>query len=187
MKKFGMITLSAVIATGLAACGENGEETTGEPANGDAPADAEEDDTEELENQVNVDDEMDESSNEDENEEDEDADAEEDWYEDLPYDEFELEAEYSHGEYEAEYEYEGGNPEAEIEDTRDGEDIELEGEEALEELSAILPEMDVGENSGDDEVLEAAIDAFELDEDYSELEVEIEFLDDGETEVEDES
>ncbi|QQK75462.1 hypothetical protein HUG15_07630 [Salicibibacter cibarius] len=185
MKKFGMLTLSAAVATSLAACGDNREEFEDETTNGDAPADEGDDNTEVQEDEVTVDDDMDDGA--DEEEEDEDADADEAWYEDLTYDEFELEAEYSHGEYEAEYDYEGGNPEAEIEDTRNGEDIEMEGEEALEELAGILPEMDIDENSGDDDILDAAIDAFNLDEDYSELEVEAEFFDGGETEVEDES
>ncbi|WP_160112631.1 YusW family protein [Salicibibacter kimchii] len=179
MNKFGMLTLSVVVATSLAACGDNGEEFENE-TNGDAPEEGD-DNTEVQEEEVNVDD-MDDGADEGDGE----TEADEAWYEELPYNEFDLEAEYDHGEYEAEYEYEGGSPEVEIEDSRDGEDMELEGQAALDALSDILPEMDIDENSSDEEIQEAAIDAFNLDEDYSELEVEIEFNGD-ETEVEDES
>jgi hypothetical protein len=50
----------------------------------------------------------------------------------------------------------------------------------------MLTELDLDAESSEDEVLEQSIEAFNLEEDYDELEVEIEFLDDDEVEAEDE-
>ncbi|QDI91924.1 hypothetical protein EPH95_12665 [Salicibibacter halophilus] len=109
-----------------------------------------------------------------------------DWFESLPYKEFELDVEYGDREYEADYEYEGGAPEAEIEDERGDKETEISGDKALNELSEILPNMNIDENTSKEEVKQAALDAFDLDSDYKELEIEIEFLDGQELEIEEE-
>ena len=63
----------------------------------------------------------------------------------------------------------------------------MEGQEALDELSSILPEMNIEESSSEEEVQQAAVEAFSLDDNYDELEVDVEFPNDEETEVEQES
>ncbi|SDJ02308.1 YusW family protein [Natribacillus halophilus] len=111
--------------------------------------------------------------------------AGDDWFESLPFKEFELDVEYDDdAEYDADYEHEGGAPEAEIEEERDGKEIEISGDEALNELSGILPNMDIDENTNREEIINAALDAFELDSNYKELEIDIEFLDGQEMEIE---
>lgn len=179
MKKFGILTLSIVLATIVSACGNNGGNVE-DGTSGDNPSGTNDDGIVEEENEMNV-------SDGDEDVTDEGADTEESWFEALSFDEYEVKADYDHGEYEADFENESGDLDAEIEDSRNGVDIEMEGEEALEELSGILPEMNIDENSSEDEVLAATINAFELDENYSDLEVKIEFLNGGETEADDEA
>ncbi|AXF56235.1 YusW family protein [Salicibibacter kimchii] len=116
-----------------------------------------------------------------------DENSESHWFESLPYKEFELEVEYGDDvDYEADYEYEGGDPEAEIEDERKDKEIEISGDKALNELSHILPNIDIDENTSKDEGINVALDAFNLDSNYKELEIEIEFLDGKEMEIEDE-
>ncbi|QQK77660.1 hypothetical protein HUG15_20115 [Salicibibacter cibarius] len=112
------------------------------------------------------------------------TDGENDWFETLPFKEFELDVEYGDREYEADYEYEGGDPEAEIEDERGDEETKISGDEALNELSDILPNAGINENSNEEEVKQAALEAFDLDSDYNELEIEIEFLNGEELEIE---
>lgn len=50
----------------------------------------------------------------------------------------------------------------------------------------MLTQLDIDEQSTEDELIQASIDAFMLDETYSELEVEVEFFNDDEVEAEDE-
>ncbi|WP_416147251.1 YusW family protein [Salipaludibacillus sp. HK11] len=114
-----------------------------------------------------------------------DASENTEWYEELNFGTLKLAAEYEDGEYEVEYEYNEGEPEAEIEDTRDDEQVINEGEEALTELEEILPELELTNESTDEEIITEVVNVFELEEDYEELKVEIEFLE-KQVEVEDE-
>ncbi|UTR16052.1 YusW family protein [Salipaludibacillus sp. LMS25] len=109
------------------------------------------------------------------------------WYDNLDFYEFALDVAYSEGEYEVEYKYNDGHPEAEIEDSRAGSDVKMSGEEALNELGSILPELAVTADSSDDHVFEAVINAFELADNYEELEVEIDFFNDSDIDVENNS
>ncbi|WP_096438375.1 YusW family protein [Alteribacter populi] len=108
------------------------------------------------------------------------------WYQELTFKDFELDVEYNHGDYEVEYEYNNGNPEAEIDDTRQGETISMEGQEALEELESPLTSLEITSDMNHEEVIDATIEAFDLEEDYLEFEIEVEYFDDTEAEVEDE-
>ncbi|WP_233254384.1 YusW family protein [Salipaludibacillus keqinensis] len=190
MKKYGLSIGTAVLAIGLAACGtdDNNEapnDTIGEADN--AAENITNTDNNSNDNNMNTNEgnnnENNMNTNEETNAEDNDASA---WYEDLNFHEFELDVEYADGEYEVEYEYNDGNPEAEIEDSRAGADTEMEGQEALDELEGKLTQLDLTADSSEEEVFSAVIDAFDLEEDYDELEVELEFFDDGELEAEDE-
>lgn len=170
-KKMGALTLTTAMLTGLAACGGGGENTDNEGTdmeeqNGDENSGSGENDTEEQS---------------------ENGSSSENWYEDLDFQSIDVNADYADGEYQAEYEYNDGNPEADIDDSRGGEDIEMEGQEALDELSSILPEMNIEESSSEEEVQQAAVEAFSLDDNYDELEVDVEFPNDEETEVEQKS
>lgn len=174
MKKFGVFTATVMMAVGVAACGtaedngmndniivnEGGNETE------NADMNSEENTTEN--NQINAD------------------DSDSPWYENLTFYEFDLNVEYADGDYEVEYEYHDGNPKAEIEDTRDRGNIDIKGQEALDELENILPELDLTSESTDEEVFTAVINAFDLNDDYDELEVEIDFFDNSKLEAEDE-
>ncbi|WP_026688523.1 YusW family protein [Alteribacter aurantiacus] len=175
MKKFALSLTTIALAIGLVACGtaddnmdDNG--TTGDNGSDDMDDDLGEDD--ELDN-----DDMDDEAGDN---------GSDDWYEDLAFYDFELEVEYSDGSYEAEYEYNDGYPEAEIEDTRADVNIEMSGQEALDEMEGPLTSLDISSDMSDDEIRDAVMDAFSLDEGYEEFEVEIDFFDEDDVEVEDE-
>ncbi len=110
--------------------------------------------------------------------------AEGEWYEELNFGMFTLNAEYEDGKYEVEYEYNDGDPEAKINDTRGDEEEITEGEEALGELEEMLPELELSNESTDNEIIAEVVNVFELEVDYEELKVEIEFLE-TQLEVED--
>ncbi|GAK08890.1 YusW family protein [Geomicrobium sp. JCM 19038] len=84
------------------------------------------------------------------------------------------------------YDYNDGEPQAVIEDNRYDEAGEIQGEEALDELATILPEMNIDDQATEEELIEEAIMAFELDEDYDEIEVEVEFFNDADIDADDE-
>lgn len=108
------------------------------------------------------------------------------WYEDLEIDEYDLEADYGDGQYEVDYDYNDGSPEAEIEDSRGGESATMEGEEALNELENILPSMNITADSTEGELLDESLQGFELEEDYEDIDIDVEFKNDDELETEDE-
>ncbi|WP_280769553.1 YusW family protein [Salipaludibacillus daqingensis] len=118
------------------------------------------------------------------NEQSEGAAEGEEWYEELNFETLDLNAEYEDGEYEVEYDYNDGEPEAEIEDTRGDKQEIKEGDEALDELEEMLPEIELTNESSDEEITAEVVNAFELDEVYEELKVRIKFFE-KELEVED--
>lgn len=162
MKKFKLAAFSSATALLLAACGGGAEET-------EAPGDDENQETEE--------------SGQDETAQSDNGGS---WYEDLEIDEYDLDADYGDSQYEVDYDYNDGSPEAEIEDSRDGESTTMEGEEALNELENILPSMNVTADSTEGELLDESLQAFELEEDYEEIDIDVEFKNDNELETEDE-
>lgn len=107
--------------------------------------------------------------------------------EELNLREFELEVEYADDrEYEVEIEYHrDGEIEAEVEDEING----IEIKDDLEAFNYVLPYMQqLGISKGMDkqQVIDHLLEVFELDPNYKEFEVEIEFLDGTEFEIEDE-
>ncbi|MBM7632164.1 YusW family protein [Geomicrobium sediminis] len=178
MKKFGMAALTAVFATGLVACGDTtddeGQDTVEVPAEDemDDDLDTDEDDTD-----------MDDDTTEDT---DSQEAAAEDWFEELNFEQFQLDAEYGEQTFMVDYDYNDGEPQAVIEDNRDDEAGEIQGEDALDELATILPEMNIDDQATEEELIEEAIMAFELDEDYDEIEVEVEFFNDADIDADDE-
>ncbi|SIS38348.1 YusW family protein [Salimicrobium flavidum] len=100
------------------------------------------------------------------------------WYDQLNFRELSISVAYGEQErYEVEYAYNQGNASAEIKDTRDDESRELEGEQALKELEVMLSGLDVDSSMSEEEVANEILEAFELDDDYEELEVEVEIKD----------
>lgn len=162
MKKFSLTAFTSAAVLVLAACG-GGEEDT------EAPADEQ--------NEGTQDDTQDDTAQDDNGGS---------WYEDLEIDEYDLDADYGDGQYEVDYDYNDGSPEAEIEDSRDGESTTMEGEEALNELENILPSMNVTADSAEGELLDESLQAFELEEDYEDIDIDVEFKNDDELETEDE-
>ncbi|WP_444684907.1 YusW family protein [Alkalicoccus luteus] len=200
MKKTLLTTGTLAAALVLSACGEdnNGLDisenemdatNTGQTDDNSPQSQTETEDDEEDENDFVGEGNDDVDGEVEDNEEESDEGNEEaasDWYEDLNFYEFDLDVDYGDQEYEAEYEYNDGTPEAQIEDSRDGDELSLTGEGALEELEGPLTELDLDADSSDDEVMDQVMNAFGIEEGYEEFEVEIEFFDDDELEVEDE-
>jgi len=106
------------------------------------------------------------------------------WYEDLNFGVFTLNADYEDGKYAVEYLYNEGSPTAEIVDTRGDKEEIKEGQEALDELEDKLTELELTNESTEEEIITEVVNVFELEEDYEELKVEIEFLE-KKVEVED--
>lgn len=109
----------------------------------------------------------------------------EDWYEDLIFGTFILNAKYGDGKYVAEYKYYEGEATAKVEDNRGDKEKSLEGEEALIELRDKLPELELTNVSSDEQIIAEVVNVFELEEDYDELKVEMEFFE-KKVDVEDE-
>lgn len=115
---------------------------------------------------------LEEGDPEDEKKETEDAK----WYEDLNFGLFTMDAKYEDGRYKVDYKYNEGEPTAKIEDTRKDKEENIEGEEALTELKDKLPELELTNESSDEQIIAGVVNVFELEEDYDELKIEIEFF-----------
>ncbi|TMW70128.1 YusW family protein [Alteribacter natronophilus] len=182
MKKFGLSIATIALGAVITGCGtDDGDQNTDDQTDtGDTDNDVTESEDYDDEGADTAD--VDETDSDTEEEQTEDGA----WYEELAFYDFELEVEYGHGEYEVEYEYNDGNPEAEIEDTRDGQETEMEGQEALDHLEPIFTSLDLTEDMSDDDMRDAVLEEFDLEDDYEEFELEVEFFENGETEIEDE-
>lgn len=104
-----------------------------------------------------------------------DPELEEVWYEGLGYTSFEMEVDYEYGEYEVSYDYNDGDPQAEISDTRGDEGREVEEEEALSELGQVLPNLSITPQSNELQLMNESVNNFQLDDNYQELQIEVEF------------
>lgn len=104
----------------------------------------------------------------------------------LSFAEIEVEVDYGDDkEYEAEVEKKAtGDYEAEIEDELTN--TNLKGEEAFNHLYPILEKLNITKDSAKEEVINEVLSAFDLEENYQEIEIEITFHDGTELEVEDE-
>lgn len=100
--------------------------------------------------------------------------------------EFELEVEYGDKEYEVEIEHHSdGRVEAEVEDELNG--IEINDDlEAFNHLLPYVKKLDVSIDMDKQAIIDHVLEVFELDTNYDEFEVEIEFNDGKELEIEDE-
>lgn len=110
-------------------------------------------------------------------------DEKEEKMKDIGMTEFELEVEYADGEYEAEIEKSSsGAYEAELEDELDNNN--LKGDEAFNHIYDLVKNVDINPDSNENEVYEEFLNAFDLEDDYDEIEVEITFDDGSEVEYE---
>ncbi|MBM7096711.1 MULTISPECIES: YusW family protein [Alteribacter] len=178
MKKFGLSIGTLALTFSLAACGdaEEQQDDTATDDNGEVEQHEEDESDDEL--GLEDDEEADDGELADE--------ASDAWYEDLNFIDFQLDAQYEEGDYSVEYNYNEGTPEATIEDARTEEELTLEGDEALNELEQILPELDLTVDMSEEEIREATAEAFELDETYEELQVDVQFKDEVPGEEDDE-
>ena len=100
---------------------------------------------------------------------------------DYSFREFDLEAVYENNkEYEASYESEQDGVEASIEDNLKNERIK--GNEAVDRLDPILKKLDIDANTSEEDVISKVVSAFDLDDNYKAINVDITFNDGTEKE-----
>lgn len=181
MKKFSIALFSIAFILILGACGSsnnNADSTDNQPV------------SEGLENNNNnVDNEVENASSAESNNGEDDTDNNDekiDKMNDIGMTEFELEVEYAEGEYEAEIEQNSsGTYEAELEDELNNNN--LKGDDAFNHIYDLVKNVDVNPDSNQSEVFEEFLNAFDLKDDYEEIEVEITFDDGAELEYEEEN
>ncbi|WP_053360716.1 YusW family protein [Bacillus sp. FJAT-27251] len=94
---------------------------------------------------------------------------------------FDLDVDYGNQEsYEVDYELEKEETETKLEDDRNN--IQLEGQEAFDQLRPQLEKLTFDQNTSDDEVVSEVLKAFSLGDDYQEFELEVKFNDGTEKE-----
>lgn len=187
MKKAYIIIASVFLVGFLAACGANGNDNNGSTtppndANQNTEVDNKNDNT-----ANNSDVTMDNDNQTTENDNagsTEKVDMNEKMGE-LDFAEIELQIDYGHDqEYDAQVEKRStGDYKAEIEDELNN--TYLKGDEAFNELYPILETLDITADSSKDEVFSAVLKAFNLEDNYEEIEVEITFHDGTKLEYED--
>ncbi|PPA71600.1 YusW family protein [Jeotgalibacillus proteolyticus] len=101
----------------------------------------------------------------------------------ISFREFEFDADYEGNDNDFEVSYDSeGNIEASYEDQRN--QMLLSGDDAYQEIEPILSGFDFTADTPDDEVFQAVIDGFEIEEGYQSLEIDITFEDGTEKEYE---
>lgn len=167
MKRISLIVVAIVLPTfTLVACGTANEENQSEEQ-------ANINDTEKS--QVN--DAVDPATNADQNEMQQQMEA-------LNYTEFELEVEYADDQaYEAKIKNEDGQLKAELEDKRTN--IDIKGRVAFDEIYPIVHSLTIEQSTAKEAAIDEILQAFDLDANYEEFELEITFPDGTEIEFED--
>ena len=134
----------------MAACGGNDDETVTEPANTET--------TEENQNETGT------------------ANDQSDASSTISFKEFEMDVDYEGNDNDFEVSYESeGNVEAVYEDERNM--MMLAGDDAYQEIEPALSSLDINADTSNEEVIQAVIDAFEVEEGYQSIEIEITFED----------
>lgn len=183
MKKSLMFAMSILLVGFLAACGGSNNNTD------DAPTDSEQNEEVQKDKGNDVIDSNKDTDDSDTTNKDDDAtngpsdkDAK---MKDLEFAEIELEVEYNNGEqYEAEIEKKSsGEYTSELDDEINN--THLKGDEAFDHIYSLLEKITITKDTSKDEVIDQILQAFELDGDYDEFEVEITFHDGTEMEYED--
>lgn len=179
MKKFTVALLSISFILILGACGSSNNNTD---SNDNQPI------SEGMENNYNNDNEEDNVSSETNNDENNTGNINEktEKMNEIGIAEFELEVEYAEGEYEAEIEKSSSDAyEAELEDELNNNN--LKGDDAFNHIYDLVKNVDVNPDSNQAEVFEEFLNAFDLEDNYEEIEVEITFDDGSELEYEEEN
>ena len=167
-----------VCVSTLAACDSQQDNDT--PVNNEG-ASNEEETTDSSGKQENNDSETESDSGTSEDSQDSDMKSKMD---ELDYDEFELEVDYGpDAEYEVEIEQDNNRIEAEVEDELN--DEYLEGQNAFDNIYPKVKKLTIDQNTSKEEAIEQVLDAFDLDADYTEIEIEITFKDGTKIEFED--
>ncbi|MDG5471027.1 YusW family protein [Jeotgalibacillus sp. ET6] len=101
----------------------------------------------------------------------------------IPYIKFDLEVDYEGTENDFELEYEvDKNVEAVYEDQRNA--LTLAGDDAYQEIEPVLSEFDFTADTPDEEIVQAVIEKFEIEEGFDSIEIEVAFEDGTEKEIE---
>ncbi|MGD7044192.1 YusW family protein [Jeotgalibacillus proteolyticus] len=101
----------------------------------------------------------------------------------ISYLEFDLEVDYEGTENDLEVSYNADeNVEAVYEDQRNA--LTLAGDDAYQEIEPVLSELDFTDQTSDEEIVQAVIEGFEVEEGYQSIEIEITFEDGTEKEIE---
>ncbi|OCA90145.1 hypothetical protein F7984_03920 [Pradoshia sp. D12] len=94
---------------------------------------------------------------------------------------FDLEVKYENNkDYEVSYENDNDGVEASIEDDRNNERVN--GNDAVDRLNPIFKKLDIDSNTSQDDVISKVISAFELDDNYQAIDIDISFNDGTEKE-----
>lgn len=184
-KKLGMI-FAALLLVVLTACGTSDEDTNEQTDNTDDEVNME-DEPEQSDQTDDTDDEAteDQESSDPADDESIEEDDKNTKMKELEFAEFELEVEYDDDkEYEAEIEKKpSGEYKSELEDELTN--THLKGDEAFDHIYPILEKLSFGKDAPMDEVIDETLQAFELDANYDEFEIEVTFHDGTELEYED--
>lgn len=172
----------------LVACGAGMDNNSAESDNNNATTENERknnnaDDANSDDTSNNTSDHANESANEATKDNDADRDMRQQM-EELPFTKFEIGIEYSGDiEYEAEIKLRNNQVEAELENEIEG--VYMKGPEAFDIIFPIVKELNIEKDTEKSEVINSTLDAFGLDHDYVEYELEIEYDDGTKVEFED--
>lgn len=181
MKKTMVTFLSFMLIGILAACGTDDNDDTSVNEQSETPA--EQEDTSGTEDDMaETEDENDPNTNEDSTQA---ADDKNEKMKQLEFAEIDLEVEYADNkDYDAEIEKRSsGEYKSELEDELNNQ--YLKGDEAFNHIYPIVEKLNINPDSTKDEVIKEILQAFELEENYREFEVEIIFHDGTKVEFED--
>lgn len=181
MKKVFLLIATLVLSVTLAACGtQNNDDST----NADK-ADEGTTNTEDQNNDNNTDDQNDNGEMNDDNTTDAATDDDiKKKMDELDYTDFELEVDYGKNkEFEAEIEQDGNGVEADLEDELNG--VDVNGEEAFNKIYPNVKKLTIDRDTNKDDAIKDVLKAFDLDADYTKLELELTFKDGTKVEFED--
>lgn len=179
MKRTVQLFVVLLLSFFLAACGDQDDNSNAADDNDNA--DTEDQAQDERDNDNDNEDEM----------ENADSDSDQDMIDkmdELDYAEIEVEIDYGKDdEYEAEIEQDKdkGEIEAELEDeVKDN--IDIKGKEAFDKIYPNVKKLTIDQDTSKEDAIDQTLEAFDLDSDYEEFEIEITFHDDTELEFEEE-
>lgn len=178
MKRWTYALSAPILMLGLAACSDD-PSVDNNPKEQVVSPDEDANDNEELINKEDSGNKSDEGKVQDMDEKD--------MMDKFPYTNFDLNVEYGpDSEYEAEYEEKNadqGDYEAEIIDTVN--DKKLKGVEAFQTLYTLAKDLELDENTSDEDAIKQVLDTFQLDDGYHEFDLEYTLKDGSKKEVKD--